>query len=119
MAHFHLQIYAFEQFLPPIISKYNTRWRSHQQGELLRPIYVEETFKVIANLHQQGVTILLVEQNAQKALSAADRGYVLETGEIVLSDQAEEKWGQKWGLSQYCSARLLVEKRKRLCTYNG
>ena len=56
----------------------------------LMPIYVEETFKVIQNLHRQGVTILLVEQNARKALAAADRGYVLETGEIVLSDRAEE-----------------------------
>jgi branched-chain amino acid transport system ATP-binding protein len=56
----------------------------------LMPIYVEETFKVIQNLHRQGVTILLVEQNARKALTAADRGYVLETGEIVLSDQAEK-----------------------------
>jgi branched-chain amino acid transport system ATP-binding protein len=56
----------------------------------LMPIYVEETFKVIENLHRQGVTILLVEQNARKALAAADRGYVLETGEIVLSDVAEK-----------------------------
>jgi len=56
----------------------------------LMPIYVEETFKVIQNLHRQGVTILLVEQNARKALTAADRGYVLETGEIVLSDEAEK-----------------------------
>lgn len=55
----------------------------------LMPIYVEETFKVIQNLHQQGVTILLVEQNARKALSVADRGYVLETGEVVLSDSSE------------------------------
>ncbi|MBP1724101.1 MAG: amino acid/amide transporter ATP-binding protein 2, family [Deltaproteobacteria bacterium] len=51
----------------------------------LMPIYVEETFRVIRDLHQEGVTILLVEQNARKALAAADRGYVLETGEIVLS----------------------------------
>jgi len=51
----------------------------------LMPIYVEETFRVIRDLHQEGVTILLVEQNARKALAAADRGYVLEIGEIVLS----------------------------------
>jgi branched-chain amino acid transport system ATP-binding protein len=56
----------------------------------LMPIYVEETFKVIQNLHRQGVTILLVEQNARKALQAADRGYVLETGEIVLGDDAKK-----------------------------
>jgi branched-chain amino acid transport system ATP-binding protein len=56
----------------------------------LMPIYVEETFKVIRDLHGKGVTILLVEQNARKALSAADRGYVLETGEIILSDQADK-----------------------------
>jgi branched-chain amino acid transport system ATP-binding protein len=56
----------------------------------LMPIYVEETFKVIEDLHQRGVTILLVEQNARKALSAAVRGYVLETGEIVLTDSSEK-----------------------------
>lgn len=55
----------------------------------LMPIYVEETFKIIDRLHRQGVTILLVEQNARKALASADRGYVLETGEIILSDRAE------------------------------
>ena len=56
----------------------------------LMPIYVEETFKVIQNLHRQGVTLLMVEQNARKALAAANRGYVLETGEIVLSDSSEK-----------------------------
>ena len=56
----------------------------------LMPIFVEETFKVIENLHRQGVTILLVEQNARKALAAANRGYVLETGEIILSDRADQ-----------------------------
>ncbi len=56
----------------------------------LMPIYVEETFKVIENLHRQRVTILLVEQNARKALASADRGYVLETGEIVLSGMSQE-----------------------------
>jgi branched-chain amino acid transport system ATP-binding protein len=56
----------------------------------LMPIYVEETFRVIESLHCQGVTILLVEQNARKALAAADRGYVLETGEIILSDSSQK-----------------------------
>jgi branched-chain amino acid transport system ATP-binding protein len=56
----------------------------------LMPIYVEETFRVIRDLHQNGVTILLVEQNARKALAAADRGYVLETGKIILSGPSQE-----------------------------
>jgi branched-chain amino acid transport system ATP-binding protein len=56
----------------------------------LMPIYVLETFRVIRELHGQGVTILLVEQNARKALQAADRGYVLETGEIVMSDTSSK-----------------------------
>ncbi len=55
----------------------------------LMPIYVDETFKVIRNLHREGVTILLVEQNARKALGAADRGYVIETGEIILSGSSQ------------------------------
>jgi len=55
----------------------------------LMPIYVEETFQVIERLHRERVTILLVEQNARKALAIADRGYVLETGEIVLSGTSQ------------------------------
>ena len=49
----------------------------------LAPILVEQIFEIIQSLHQAGTTILLVEQNAQMALSVADRGYVLETGKIV------------------------------------
>ncbi|OUN21965.1 ABC transporter ATP-binding protein [Pseudoflavonifractor sp. An85] len=49
----------------------------------LAPILVEQIFDIIRNLHKAGTTILLVEQNAQMALSVADRGYVLETGKIV------------------------------------
>ena len=49
----------------------------------LAPILVEQIFEIIDNLHKAGTTILLVEQNAQAALSVADRGYVLETGKIV------------------------------------
>ncbi|HIQ60526.1 MAG TPA: ABC transporter ATP-binding protein [Candidatus Enterenecus faecium] len=49
----------------------------------LAPILVEQIFDIIRNLHKAGTTILLVEQNAQMALSVADRAYVLETGKIV------------------------------------
>ena len=56
----------------------------------LSPILVDEIFSIIRELHQQGTTILLVEQNASMALSVADRGYVLETGRIVLSAPADE-----------------------------
>ena len=51
----------------------------------LAPILVEQIFEIIQSLHKAGTTILLVEQNAQMALSVADRGYVLETGRITLT----------------------------------
>lgn len=56
----------------------------------LAPILVEQIFDIIQDINDQGVTILLVEQNAQMALSIADRGYVLETGKIVLEGNAQE-----------------------------
>ncbi len=56
----------------------------------LAPILVDEIFAIIQTLHQSGTTILLVEQNAQMALSVADRGYVLETGRIVTSGTGKE-----------------------------
>ena len=49
----------------------------------LAPLLVDLIFEIIADLHKAGATILLVEQNAQAALSIADRAYVLETGKIV------------------------------------
>jgi branched-chain amino acid transport system ATP-binding protein len=55
----------------------------------LAPVLVESTFETIQEINDEGTTILLVEQNATMALSVADRGYVLQTGEIVLSDTAE------------------------------
>ena len=55
----------------------------------LAPVLVEAIFDVIEKINQEGTTILLVEQNATMALSVANRGYVLQTGEIVLSDTAE------------------------------
>ncbi len=54
----------------------------------LAPIFVERIFDIIHEINQQGTSILLVEQNALMALDAADRGYVLETGTIVLADSA-------------------------------
>jgi branched-chain amino acid transport system ATP-binding protein len=54
----------------------------------LSPIYVEEIFNIIQEISKAGTTVLLVEQNAKKALAIADRAYVLETGNIVLSGDA-------------------------------
>ncbi len=54
----------------------------------LAPILVEQIFEVIYDINQQGVTVLLVEQNANMALSIADRAYVLETGRVALSGDA-------------------------------
>ena len=56
----------------------------------LAPILVQEIFDIIRALHEQGTTILLVEQNAQMALSVADRAYVLETGRVSMSGNAHE-----------------------------
>jgi branched-chain amino acid transport system ATP-binding protein len=55
----------------------------------LSPILVEQIFDIIQDINKQGTSILLVEQNAQMALSISDRGYVLETGKIVLEGQAQ------------------------------
>ncbi len=56
----------------------------------LAPILVEQIFEIIQSLHKSGTTILLVEQNAQMALSVADRAYVMETGTISLSGTGRE-----------------------------
>lgn len=56
----------------------------------LSPILVEQIFEIIREINAQGTSILLVEQNAQMALSIADRGYVLETGRVTLEGNAQE-----------------------------
>ena len=71
----------------------------------LAPILVEQIFKIIQTLHEAGTTILLVEQNAQAALSIADRGYVLETGKIVTS-----------GNQKSLSGRLKSQKKESVCS---
>jgi branched-chain amino acid transport system ATP-binding protein len=56
----------------------------------LSPVMVERVFKTIQEINKQGITILLVEQNAKKSLQIANRAYVLETGKIVLADTADK-----------------------------
>jgi len=55
----------------------------------LAPVLVDQQFELIQIVHQRGTTVFVVEQNANMALSIADRGYVLQTGSIVLSDTAK------------------------------
>jgi len=56
----------------------------------LAPVLVDAVFEIIQDIQKEGVTILLVEQNAHMALQVADRGYVLQSGEIVIADTAEK-----------------------------
>ena len=56
----------------------------------LSPLLVDQVFEIIKDYHKSGVTILLVEQNAKKALSISDRAYVLETGAITMEGKADE-----------------------------
>ncbi|BBA92240.1 ABC transporter ATP-binding protein [Streptococcus ruminantium] len=56
----------------------------------LAPIFIQEIFDIIQDIQKQGTTVLLIEQNANKALAIADRGYVLETGKIVLTGTGKE-----------------------------
>jgi branched-chain amino acid transport system ATP-binding protein len=55
----------------------------------LAPILVEQNFEIIKQVHDAGVAVLVVEQNANLSLAIADRGYVLQTGRIVLADKAD------------------------------
>ena len=56
----------------------------------LAPLFVEKIFQIIKQVNEQGISVFVVEQNANVALSVADRGYVLQTGEVVLSGPAKE-----------------------------
>ena len=56
----------------------------------LSPIMVDKIFEVVADIHQRGTTILLVEQNASRALQLADRGYVMESGEVTMQGDAKQ-----------------------------
>jgi branched-chain amino acid transport system ATP-binding protein len=54
----------------------------------LSPIMVDKIFEVVADIHSRGTTVLLVEQNASRALQLANRGYVMESGEVTMSGEA-------------------------------
>jgi branched-chain amino acid transport system ATP-binding protein len=70
----------------------------------LAPIIVDQIFEVVRQVHAQGVTVLLVEQNAQRALQMADRAYVLESGELVLSGEAADLLGDARVQAAYLGA---------------
>jgi branched-chain amino acid transport system ATP-binding protein len=71
----------------------------------LAPIIVQQVYKVIADIRRQGATVLLVEQNANMALSVADRGYVLETGRQVIAGKPEALWNNDDVRAAYLGGR--------------
>jgi len=58
----------------------------------LAPLIVQQVFRIVADIRKRGTTVLLVEQNAHMALSVADRGYVLETGRLLVSGKPDDLW---------------------------
>jgi branched-chain amino acid transport system ATP-binding protein len=71
----------------------------------LAPLVVQQVYRVIADIRRQGTTVLLVEQNAHMALSVADRGYVLETGQLVVQGRPEELWDNEEVRAAYLGGR--------------
>jgi branched-chain amino acid transport system ATP-binding protein len=74
-----------------------------EPSEGIMPVLVEEMFELFAKLKQQGVTILLVEQNVQKALKISDRAYILDQGEIVFQDTAQNLLNNDEIQQKYCA----------------
>jgi branched-chain amino acid transport system ATP-binding protein len=71
----------------------------------LAPIIMQQVYRVIADIRRQGTTVLLVEQNAHMALSVADRGYVLETGRLVIQGKPETLWNNEDVRTAYLGGR--------------
>ncbi len=67
---------------------------------------VQQVFRIIADIRKRGTTVLLVEQNAHMALSVADRGYVLETGSLLVSGKPDELWGNPDVRAAYLGGRV-------------
>ena len=72
---------------------------------------MQEIFDIIQNVHKEGMTILLVEQNAQMALSVADRAYVLETGRVVMEGTGAELLTNESACAAHIWAAELILKR--------
>ncbi len=75
----------------------------------LAPVIVQAVFAIIAEVRRRGTTVLLVEQNARMGLSVADRGYVLETGKLVLSGAPQDLWANDDIRAAYLGGRAKAE----------
>ncbi len=80
----------------------------------LAPVVVQEVFRVIKEINKMGTTILLVEQNARMALLIANRGFVLETGRVVLTDTAANLLANEEMKKHYLGAHAHVKEARRL-----
>ena len=74
-----------------------------EPSEGIMPVLVDEMFELFANLKQKGSTILLVEQNVQQALKISDRAYILDQGEIVFQDTAQNLLNNDEIQQKYCA----------------
>jgi branched-chain amino acid transport system ATP-binding protein len=67
---------------------------------------VQQVFRIIARIRERGTTVLLVEQNARTALSVADRGYVLETGRLIVEGKPDTLWNNEEVRAAYLGGRV-------------
>jgi branched-chain amino acid transport system ATP-binding protein len=74
----------------------------------LAPLVMQQVFKVIADIRAHGTTVLLVEQNAHMALAIADRGYVLETGRVVVQGDPAQLWNDEGVRAAYLGGRVVA-----------
>ena len=72
----------------------------------LAPLIVQQVFRIIARIRERGTTVLLVEQNARTALSVADRGYVLETGRLIIEGKPDALWNNEEVRAAYLGGRV-------------
>jgi branched-chain amino acid transport system ATP-binding protein len=75
----------------------------------LAPLIVQQVFRIIADIRARGTTVLLVEQNAHMALSVADRAYVLESGQVLVSGRPDALWNDPKVRSAYLGGVVTAE----------